>query len=621
MTFSKLMKRVTVLFPYLWPSKSRLLQAIACLCFVLMLAGRAVNLLVPETLGDVVDDLTYGRSPWMHIVLYTALRTMQGGQGVLAFFQSTLWIPVAQYCQREMGMMTFDHLLNLSLAFHTRRKTGEILRILDRGSAINGFFQMLAFQLVPVFVDITVAVVYLAVRFDPILAVLMLAVMISYVAASVALTEKRVKYRRKMLDSDKHTDTLMNWEVVKYFTAERFESNRYLEATKVYQANEYQVLLSLQLLNLTQNIIISAGLLAGCFIVAYRVATGQQQVGGFIRFITYLTQLYVPLGALGTLYRIIQQNLVDTENLIKLLEEEQEIKDSPDAQEIQVKGDITSPFSYDGKRTALNSLSFKIPAGTSVALVGESGAGKSSILRLLYRFYDINEGSIKIDGYDLRSLTQHSLRSQIGVVPQDSILFNETVRYNIGYGDPTADEESIVSAAKAAQIHDRVLSFPDGYSTVVGERGIRLSGGEKQRVSIARTILKNPPILLLDEATSALDTHTEREIQSALTELIKGRTTISIAHRLSTVVHSDLILVIQDGTVAEQGTHQELLAKGGLYAALWNKQISAELEVAFKEGGTKAKSLIPREVRDLMGSENTPEGSGNVTPVRPNGHP
>ncbi|KAH8913489.1 P-loop containing nucleoside triphosphate hydrolase protein [Atractiella rhizophila] len=307
-----------------------------------------------------------------------------------------------------------------------------------------------------------------------------------------------------------------------------------------------------------------------------------------------------------------------------MVQEEQEIKDSPDAQEIQVKGDVefdNVSFSYDGKRTALNSLSFKIPAGTSVALVGESGAGKSSILRLLYRFYDINEGSIKIDGHDLRSLTQHSLRSQIGVVPQDSILFNETVRYNIGYGDPTADEESIVSAAKAAQIHDRVLSFPDGYSTVVGERGIRLSGGEKQRVSIARTILKNPPILLLDEATSALDTHTEREIQSALTELIKGRTTISIAHRLSTVVHSDLILVIQDGTVAEQGTHQELLAKGGLYAALWNKQISAELEVAFKEGGTKAKSLIPREVRDLMGSENTPEGSGNVTPVRPNGHP
>ncbi|GAA95412.1 uncharacterized protein L969DRAFT_85092 [Mixia osmundae IAM 14324] len=606
--------RIKRLSPFLWPSKSVSLQIVTIICFLLLGVGRVVNLFLPKTLGNIVNDLSASKSPWFHVGLYVGLRFLQGGGGIVNVLQSTLWIPVSQYSERAMSMMCFEHLLNLSLAYHTRRKTGEVLRVLDRGAAITQFFQLVIFQIVPIFVDISIAIIYLATVFGISLGIVVFIVMFLYVATSVWLTSYRTVLRRAMNDKDKYvrgvqTDVVLNWETVKFFTAEHYESTRYEVAQRDYQRSEFLVIASLSLLNMVQNFVISLGLLIGCFIVALQVAQGERGVGDFVLFVTYLQQLYGPLNSLGTLYRVIQTNLVDTDNLMKLLNEEKEVVDRADAKDLdQVSGEIefdNVSFSYDGKVSALKNVSFKVPAGKSVALVGESGSGKSTTLRLLYRFYDVTEGSIKIDGVDIRDITQHSLRKNIGVVPQDSVLFNETIRYNIGYGDPKASEDRIIAAAKAAQIHERILTFPDGYETRVGERGVRLSGGEKQRVAIARTILKDPSVLLLDEASSALDTMTEREIQHALRAMAKGRTTVAIAHRLSTIISSDIILVVSDGRVAEQGTHSELLARPeGLYAALWQKQITAE-EGILEDASTSQVAPIDKSI----------ETSGTSTPA------
>ncbi|KAI9605466.1 hypothetical protein KEM48_002165 [Puccinia striiformis f. sp. tritici PST-130] len=615
----KMMKRVKILFPYLWPRRSGALQAVALCCFLLLFVGRAVNLMVPMTLGAATEDLSQSRSPWLHLGVYVGLRFLQGSGGIINVILSSLWIPVAQYADRSMSMMSFRHILDLSLSYHTRRKTAEVLRILDRGSAINQFFQMLFFSLVPIVLDIGLAVGYIAIRFDIFLAGMLLSVMITYAAVSVLLTQWRTAIRREMIDKgtffasssavcsrirlayswtvempDKYTrgiqgDSLLNWETIAWFNTKTFETNKYLDATIDYQRSEFMVSSSLYTLNLAQNAIIAVALLIGCFAVAFQVSIGRKTVGDFVLFVTYVAQLVGPLNQLGTLYRVIQQNLTDTDNLMKLLAEPKEIEDRPDAKTIiKAKGTIEFDhvgFSYDGKGSALEDISFTVPAGSSVALVGESGSGKSTLLRLLFRFYDPTAGSIRLDGVDIRDLTQASYRSQIGSVPQDAALFNDTIRYNIGYGaigvkpdGPTM--EDVVEAAKAAQIHDRILSFPDGYETRVGERGVRLSGGEKQRVAIARVMIRNPPVILLDEATSALDTTTEREIQEALQKLGQGRTTVAIAHRLSTIVNSDMILVIGKGKIVEKGTHSDLLALKGLYSDLWAKQIRAEVEAA-----------------------------------------
>ncbi|WAQ87594.1 hypothetical protein PtA15_8A498 [Puccinia triticina] len=588
----KMMKRVKILFPYLWPRRSGALQAVALCCFLLLFVGRAVNLMVPMTLGEATEDLSQSRSPWLHLAAYVGLRFLQGSGGIINVILQSLWVPVAQYADRSMSMMSFRHILELSLSYHTRRKTAEVLRILDRGSAINQFFQMLFFSLIPIVLDIGLAVGYLAIRFDIFLAGMLLFIMIAYAAVSVLLTQWRTAIRREMVDKDKYTrgiqgDSLLNWETIAWFNTKTFETNRYLDATIDYQRSEFMVMSSLYTLNLAQNAIISVALLIGCFAVAFQVSSGRKTVGDFVLFVSYVAQLVGPLNQLGTLYRVIQQNLTDTDNLMKLLAEPKEIEDRPNAQTVsKAKGTIQFDhvgFSYDGKSSALDDISFTVPAGSSVALVGESGSGKSTILRLLFRFYDPTAGSIKLDGVDIRDITQASYRSQIGSVPQDAALFNDTIRYNIGYGaigvkpdGPTM--EDVVEAAKAAQIHNRIMSFPDGYETRVGERGVRLSGGEKQRVAIARVMIRNPPVILLDEATSALDTTTEREIQEALQKLGQGRTTVAIAHRLSTIVNSDIILVIGKGRIVEKGTHSDLLALKGLYSDLWAKQIRAEVE-------------------------------------------
>ncbi|KAF9264231.1 hypothetical protein L218DRAFT_1029037 [Marasmius fiardii PR-910] len=597
-SWKELWRRLSRLSPYLWPKKSRSLQFVASLCLCIVATGRFVNYVQPLVYGQLVRifEGTSQRPIWAVLTFFVILRFLQGSGG-LAALRDALWAPVMQYSDQQMSLLSFNHLLNLSFAFHTRRKTGEILRVLDRGAAINRTFELLLFNIIPTFIDIAVVLVAFCVHFEWILGLVTFVVLFAYVLASVVLTQWRTRIRRQMNERDIitrgiHTDCLLNYETVKYFGGEDHEAARYQDAIHQYQTLEYQVIISLNLLNLVQNFIIASaryftsGLLVGSIIVARHIIANELDSSDFVVFITYLGQLYTPLNQLGSVYRSVNQSLIDTEKLLKLLNEPTEVNDIPNAPDLLVQdGEIefdNVSFSYDDRTTALNGVSFKVPKGSSVALVGESGSGKSTILRLLFRFYDLAEGQgrILIDGKDIREVTQKSLRQAIGVVPQDSVLFNTSIAYNIGYGKFGASQDEIEIAAKSAQMHDRIMSFPDGYDTVVGERGVRLSGGEKQRVSIARTLLKNPPILLLDEATSALDTSTEKDIQKALQNLMLGRSSLSIAHRLSTIASADIILVLKDGQIVERGNHKELLALEGIFASMWADQVSASEDQA-----------------------------------------
>lgn len=587
-SFSSLLSRVRVLFPYLWPSQSPKLQLLALSCVGLLFLGRLVNLLVPMALGRVVEALSTHRDPWLPILFFAALKLFQGTGGLLNVVQNLLWYPISWYSDMHMSRLMFDRVLNLSMSYHTRRKTGELIRTLDRGTALNNFFEYLLFSLTPVFVDIVVAIVYLSMTFGPMIGLILLAIMCVYTYLSVRMTTWRTKLRREVNSRDSAcrtitTDVLLNYETVKSYGNEAYESERFASALGAYQEAAYQVILSLHMLNLMQNLILSVGTLFSVLAVAFTVVSGRTSASQFVVFVTYLQQVYAPLNMLGTLYRVVNQNLVDTDKLMELLNEDVDIRDAPGAAELQVPhGEIEFQdvhFSYDNnEHMALRGMSFKIHAHQRVALVGESGSGKSTVLRLLYRFYDVTRGRILIDGQDLRDVQQQSLRQAIGIVPQEPSLFHTDVRSNIRYGDVHASDEAVETAARAAQIHDRITEFPQGYDTMVGERGVRLSGGEKQRVAIARTILKNPPILLLDEATSALDSHTERLLQSALHTLMHGRSSLTIAHRLSTIIHSDLILVADRGQIVESGTHEELIALGGKYSALWLQQSKTQAE-------------------------------------------
>jgi len=526
--------------------------------------------------------------PWMPVLVYAGLKMLQGGGGIISASQAILWLPVEQYSERMMSLMAFEHLLNLSMRFHTKRRTGEILRILDRGASINSFFDMLIFRFLPIFLDLTIAVVWLTRTFTAAVGLSLLLIMFVYTYWSVKLTTWRTELRREANNKDSvsraiHTDVLMNWETVKFYSNEGFEAERYRLSLLDYQAASAKVLVSLSLLNFLQNTVLAVGTLGMTLLVAHRVVRGQARPAEFVVFLSYLQQAFGPLSMLGTLYRVIQQNLVDTDKLMSLLEEETEVKDVPGAKDLEVTDGVIEfrdvVFSYDGKNEAIQGLSFVLDPKSSAALVGESGAGKSSVLRLLYRFYDIKSGQILIDGQDIRKVTQRSLRRAIGIVPQEPSLFNTSIRHNIHYGNTEeATDEAIQAAAMAAQIWDRIQTFPKGMQEVVGERGVRLSGGEKQRVAIARTILKNPPILLLDEATSALDSHTERQLQGALADVMQGRTSLTIAHRLSTIVNVDKIIVIENGRVIEQGTHPDLLERKGKYYSLWMQQVQTQKE-------------------------------------------
>jgi ABC-type transport system involved in Fe-S cluster assembly fused permease/ATPase subunit len=580
----------SLFFPYLWPSKSRRLQFVVVICFVLILLQRVVNVLVPYQVGVITnilaDEEGKGMSiPWLQICLYILYRWLQGNQGLIGSLRSSLWIPVSQYSYMELSTAAFEHVHSLSLDFHLGKKTGEVLSALSKGNSINTFLEQVTFQVVPMLIDLGVAICYFLVFFDPYYALVVAIVTFCYLYVTVRMAQWRAEIRRQMVNASRQEDAVKNdsmvsYETVKYFNAESYEFDRYRGAVRDFQNAEYHVLFSLTLMNTSQNTVFMLGLLVTCFIAAYQVSTGERQVGQFVSLLIYMAQLQGPLNFFGTFYRSIQSALINSERMLELFREQPTVCDAPHAKPLtHCNGGIVFEdvhFSYDSRKPALNGLTFECRPGTTTALVGESGGGKSTVFRLLFRFYNTQGGNIRVDGQDVQDVTIDSLRRHVGVVPQDTVLFNETLMYNLKYACPDATDEQVYEACRAASIHDKILTFPDGYQTKVGERGLRLSGGEKQRVAIARTILKNPRIILLDEATAALDTETEEQIQDALATLSKGRTMLVIAHRLSTITDADQILVLNDGQVTERGTHDELREMNGRYASMWRKQIRAQ---------------------------------------------
>uniref|UniRef100_A0A8C9E2K1 ATP-binding cassette sub-family B member 6 n=1 Tax=Phocoena sinus TaxID=42100 RepID=A0A8C9E2K1_PHOSS len=588
-TWQDLGRKLRLLSGYLWPRGSPALQFVVLICLGLMGLDRGLNVLVPIFYRDIVNLLTQ-KAPWSSLVwtviTYVFLKFLQGGgtgsTGFVSNLRTFLWIRVQQFTSRQVELRLFSHLHELSLRWHLGRRTGEVLRIVDRGtSSVTGLLSYLVFNVIPTLADIIIGIVYFSMFFNAWFGLIVFLCMSLYLALTIVVTEWRTKFRRAMNTQENATraravDSLLNFETVKYYNAESYEVERYREAIIKYQGLEWKSSASLVLLNQTQNLVIGLGLLSGSLLCAYFVSEQKLQVGDFVLFGTYIIQLYMPLNWFGTYYRMIQTNFIDMENMFDLLKEETEVKDLPGAGPLHFqRGQIEFEnvhFSYTDGRETLQDVSFTVMPGQTLALVGPSGAGKSTILRLLFRFYDISSGCIRIDGQNISQVTQVSLRSRIGVVPQDTVLFNDTIANNIRYGRITAGNDEVKAAAQAAGIHDTIMAFPEGYDTQVGERGLKLSGGEKQRVAIARTILKAPDIILLDEATSALDTSNERAIQASLAKVCANRTTIVVAHRLSTVVSADQILVVKDGCIVERGRHEALLSRGGVYADMWQLQ-------------------------------------------------
>jgi ATP-binding cassette subfamily B protein len=500
--------------------------------------------------------------------------------------RDVIFAAVGQRALRKIALETFQHIHALSLRYHITRKTGGLSRIIERGvKGVEFLLRFLLFSIGPLIVELTLIALVLAVVFDIWYLAVVVVTIALYVWFTFKVTEWRVKIRKEMNDQDtdanqKAIDSLLNFETVKYFGAEDREASRYDSSMERYVAAALKTSYSLAFLNFGQSLLITTGLVVVMVMAAIGVSNGTLTVGDFVMVNAYMIQITMPLNFLGTVYREIRQALVDMGEMFDLLEQPAEVKDKPDALDLNVTGgrvefdDIA--FGYDDARPILKGVSLDVPAGQTVAIVGPSGSGKSTIGRLLFRFYDVGDGALRIDGQDIRDVTQKSLHSAIGVVPQDTVLFNDTIYYNIAYGRPEASHSEVVEAAKAAKIHDFIEGLPEGYQTAVGERGLKLSGGEKQRVGIARTLLKNPPILLLDEATSALDTETEAEIQHELEGLGQGRTVITIAHRLSTIAHADRIVVLEKGVIVEEGTHDGLLQEEGRYASLWAMQASEE---------------------------------------------
>ncbi|KAF8973371.1 Homocysteine S-methyltransferase 1, partial [Entomortierella lignicola] len=694
-TFQEFYEHCKRLRPFIWPSNSRKLQTHIILCLALLVVGRVINVLVPWQVANVVNALTKvsdgspegkdddgnPRFVWKEIMVFIILRALQGNIGAVDTLQGLLWIPVGQFNTRELAVKMFEHLLNLSLRFHLNRKTGEMLRVQDRGvSSVVTLLSSLLFNILPCLVDIAVACIVLTQSFDIYFGIIVAITMICYIYTTILMTDWRTRYRRESNALDnaveaRAVDSLLNYETIKLFATEEYEVEKYTEAILAYQKADYKSQYTLGILNTTLNFVIQGGLALGCLLCAKRVAQQEMNVREFVMYYTYILQLYGPLNQFGSSYRSLQKNFIDMEKMLDLFQEQVEIQDQPESKPLAMTGGEVVfenvSFGYNPQHPNLKSVSFKIPHGKKLALVGPSGGGKSTILRLLFRFYDPTQGRILIDGQDIKNVTQSSLRRRIGIVPQDTALFNETIGYNIGYGkigndhtqifDPPQpnnarrrissstssdqdgrtrrisfsakstklsgrgrkpkngspedrateggedadveiedaeheedrewdDDCQIQAAAEAARIHEIISRFPEGYATRVGERGMRLSGGEKQRVAIARTILKNPPILLLDEATSALDTQTEREIQNSIEAISKDRTTLMIAHRLSTIVDADEIIVIQKGEIAEQGSHEELMQAGGIYAAMWMQQLREDRTLSSSNNSSQKES-------------------------------
>ncbi|KAF2677302.1 hypothetical protein K458DRAFT_436767 [Lentithecium fluviatile CBS 122367] len=570
-----------ILFPYLWPSDSRRQQLILLASLVFLIAQRVVNILVPYQLEQLIRALGEGRIPYKEIALYTVYRGLQGQQGILGSFRAILWIPLSQSLFRRLTCAAFEHILSLSLEFHLSKKIGEVLSALNKGSSLNTFLDSFAFQLFPMVLDLGVAAAYFLIRLDPFYSLVIIAVMWCYIYMTIYMAMWRATARRDMANKNREMDatkmdTIMSYETVHHNGAVPIETKRFGDHVAEYQKAEWRVLFSLNLLNITQNMVLTIGVLLVVLISSLQITVGMQTVAMFVGILGYFTQLQAPLQFFGSFYSQVQNNLVDSERMLDLFKEKPTIVDAEDACELaDCQGRISFSnvsFAYDQRKPAIQDMSFVAEPGTSTAIVGESGSGKSTLLKLLFRFYDVGSGSIKLDDGDIRDLKVQSARSHFGVVPQDTILFNTSILYNLQYAKPDATVEEVYTACKLASIHTRILSFPEGYETKVGERGLRLSGGEKQRIAIARAILKNPQIILLDEATASLDSHTEKQIQAALETVTKGRTTITIAHRLSTITKCDQILVLHQGRIIERGTHEQLLKLGGRYFEMWDKQ-------------------------------------------------
>jgi ATP-binding cassette subfamily B protein len=618
------------LWPYIWPSDRPDLQRRVLWSLVLLVAAKLATIAVPFTFKFATDGLAHEQdatgNSWIAWVIAAPLLMTAGYGGtrilMAAFTQMRdgMFAKVAMHAVRRLAILTFEHMHLLSLRFHLERKTGGLTRVLERGrNAIETIVRMVILQLVPTILEVLMIAAVLLYQFDWRYVAVIAVTVALYMWYTYLATEWRIGIRRKMNESDsdantKAIDSLLNYETVKYFGAEERERARYDRSVARYERASVEAYVSLAVLNAGQAAIFTLGLTVTMGLCVFGIRDGTHTVGDFVMINAMMIQLYQPLNFMGMVYREIKQAVIDIEAMFTLLGRDPEIKDAPGAKPLKVSAgairfeDVS--FSYEPARAILKGVSFEVPAGRTVAIVGPSGAGKSTISRLLFRFYDITSGRITVDGEDIRDVQQTSLRDALGMVPQDTVLFNDTVRYNIRYGRWDATDADVEAAAAHAQIDAFIRAAPKGYDTEVGERGLKLSGGEKQRVAIARTILKAPPILVLDEATSALDSHTEREIQDALDRVSRNRTTLVIAHRLSTIIAADEIIVLDKGVIVERGTHQRLLADGGLYASMWNRQREAEAareRLALVGEAEVASNRNPPQIGDMKVGE-TPIG-------------
>jgi ATP-binding cassette subfamily B protein len=576
------------LFPYLWQYKWRVVAALS-----FMVGAKLANVGVPLLLKELIDAMSFKpNDPMAVIVVPVSLLLVYGvlRLSVSAFteLRELVFAKATQGAARQIALETFQHLHGLSLRFHLERQTGGMTRDIERG--VRGIESLISYSLysvVPTLIEVALVLSILAVKFDVWFAGITLVALVLYIGFTISVTEWRTQYRRQAneFDSAAHTkavDSLLNYETVKYFNNEAFEAARYDKSLEALRLARLKAQTSLSLLNTGQQLIIAVALVGMLWRATQGVVEGRMTLGDLVMINAFMIQLYIPLNFLGVLYREIKQSLTDLDRMFTLLEKEREVADAPNAPSLQLSGSPTVKFesvvfAYESTRPILHGISFEIPAGKTVAVVGPSGSGKSTLARLLFRFYDVGGGAITIDGQDIRQVTQGSVRRAMGIVPQDTVLFNDTVRYNIAYGRTDATEAEVEQAAKAAHIHDFISATPKGYDTMVGERGLKLSGGEKQRVAIARTLLKNPPIVIFDEATSALDSANERAIQAELQSAAQNKTTLVIAHRLSTVVEAHEILVLDAGRIVERGAHSDLLALNGRYAQMWALQQSSEV--------------------------------------------